>query len=426
MNESLKRISVGVAAALGLAACASAPPPSAGPTEQQLSRLPGRFEVVGRGPVTKSHTADVWVFEGRDGRDYAYTTTWGACGGCFGDRMYAWDVTDPSKPVLTDSVMVDARVVNDVMVNAERTIAVITREEASSRKNGIILLDLTEPAHPKPLSDYWETLTGGVHTSFIDGHYVYAVNDGTSDLHIIDISDPKHPHEVGRWGVPSAENKYLHDVWVKDGLAYLSYWDDGLVILDVGDGRKKGTPTKPQLVSQMRYRTEWKKRSYGNTHMAVPYTNKAGRSYVFVGDEIFPDNFDANRETIPGGYMHVFDVTNLEKPVEVAWYEIPEAGAHNIWVHDDTLYIAYYNAGLRAIDVSGDLRGPLRPSREIAVLRTSDEHAMFPNRPFAMTPMYHKGHVYAADFNSGLWIARVVPAPGAAASADATPSAGTQ
>src|SRR5690606_38177468 len=123
----------------------------------------------------------------------------------------------------------------------------------------------------------------------------------------------------------------------------------------------------------------------------------AGRKYVFVGDEIFPPTFNANEVTVPGGYLHVFDVTDLESPREVARYEIPEAGSHNIWVHDDTLYIAYYNAGLRALDVSGELSGDLRrQGRELAVLSTTDDQAMFPDRPFAMTPMWHKGLVYTA------------------------------
>ena len=394
---------VGATACAGSAALpavlAPAPPPRA------------QFEVVGRGAVTTTHTSDLWVFQGVDGRDYAYTGTWGACQGCYGDRMYAWDVTDPTRPTLTDSVVVDARVINDVMVNEAGTVGVITREQASSRRNGIVVLDLQDPAHPKVASEYWETLTGGVHTSFISGDHVYAVNDGTADLHIIDISDPRNPQEVGRWGVPTYAGKYLHDVWVEGGLAYLSYWNDGLIILDVGNGIKGGTATKPQFVGQARYRYEWKGAEYGNTHMAVPYTNQSGRKYVFVGDEIFPPTFDANAETVPGGYLHVFDVTNLESPQEVASYEIPEAGSHNIWIRADTLYIAYYNAGLRALDVSGELRGDLRrQGREIAVLRTTDAQAMFPDRPFAMTPMWHKGLVYTADFNSGLWITRVVPA----------------
>jgi hypothetical protein len=386
------------------AGCASVP----AVLQQQGPVPPGYFEVVGRGPVTATHTADLVVFEGVDGRDYAYTTTWGGCRGCFGDRMYVWDVTDPGRPLLTDSVMVDARIVNDVTVNADRTIGVITREQASSRRNGIVLLDLSEPAHPTVLSEFWETVTGGVHTTFIDGDLVYAVHNGTADLHIIDISDPRAPVQVGRWGIQRHPAKYLHDVWVEDGLAYLSYWDDGLVIVDVGNGVMSGSPRNPQMVSQANYRYEWRGRQYGNTHMAVPYTNAAGHRYVFVGDEILPDRFDGSTAVAAGGYLHVFDVTDIRRPIEVAFYRLPDAGTHNFWIEDDVLYLAYYNAGLRALDVSGALRGDLlRQGREIAALLTTDDQARYRDRPFAMTPMLHKGLVYTADFNSGLWITRL-------------------
>ena len=409
------RLSV-FSAVLALAGCAgattSAAPATLSPPRDE--RLPARFEVVGRGPVTRSHSSDLWVFRGQNGRDYAYMGTWGACQGCFGDRMYVFDVTEPSKPVLTDSVMVDARVVNDVKVNAAGTLGVITREGASSRRNGIVILDLADPAHPKITSEYWETLTGGVHNTFIDGNFVYAVHNGTSDLHVIDVSNPRDPRQVGRWGVPArqgSDEKYLHDVSVKDGLAYVSYWDDGLVILDVGNGIKGGTPQRPKLVSQLRYRTEWRGRSYGNTHVALPYTNRAGNKYVFVGDEIFPDNANPLRPVTPGGYVHVINVDNIENPVEVARYEVPNAGVHNLWIENDTLYTAYYNAGLRAVDISGDLRGDLRgQGREIAVLPTTDAN-YFLNQPFTWGPQVYRGLVYASDYNSGLWIARVVPNP---------------
>jgi hypothetical protein len=370
----------------------------------------GSFEVVGRGPVPRTHTSDLWVFRGANGRDYAYTGTWGACQGCYGDRLYVWDVTEPERPVLTDSVMVDARVVNDVKVNAAGTVAVITREGASSRRNGIVVLDLADPASPTVASEFWETLTGGVHNTFIEGDLVYAVHNGTSDIHIIDISDIRAPQQVGRWGVPSHPGKYLHDVWVKDGLAYVSYWDDGLIILDVGNGIRKGTPREPQFVSQYRYRYEVQGREYGNTHVAFPYTNRAGRSYVFVGDEIFPPGFDVrNPRTQPAGYIHVVDVTNVEAPVEVARYEVPGGGPPNMGVESDVPSVAYYNAGLRAVDVSGELRGDLRAQgRELAVLATTDEQAFVPDRPFTWGPQPYRGLVYASDHNSGLWVARLV------------------
>lgn len=409
---------LGAALAAGLAACSAgtatipgtAPVPGGGAVGMS-DNLPGRFEVVGRGPVEKTHTSDLWVFRAPDNRVYAYTGTWGGCDGCYGDRMYAWDVTDPANPVLTDSVKVDARVVNDVKVNQAGTLAVITREGASSRRNGIVVLDLADPAHPTVASEFFETVTGGVHNTFIVDSLVYAVHNGTSDIHIINIADPRNPRQVGRWGVPVSNAKSLHDIWVEDGIAYVSYWDDGLIILDVGNGIKGGTPTEPELVGQYRYRTEWRGQSYGNTHVALPYTNQAGNRYIFVGDEIFPPNASPNEQVVPGGYIHVIDASNLENPVEVAKYELPGAGAHNLWVENDTLYIAYYNGGLRAIDVSGDLRGNLRgQDREIAVLSTGDANAYVPDAPFTWGPQVFEGLVYASDFNSGLWIARLVPA----------------
>lgn len=370
--------------------------------------LSGRFTTLGRGPVTETHTSDLWVFRGVDGRDYAYLGTWGGCGDCFGDRMYAWDVSDPSNPQLTDSLMVDARVVNDVKVNAAGTVAVITREGASDRKNGIVILDLTDPAHPAISNVYTENLTGGVHNTFIDGSLVYAVHNGTGRVHVIDISTPSDPKTLSMWGLPSS-GRLLHDVWVKDGLAYLSYWDDGLVILDVGAGIAGGSPTDPQMVSQLTYTTQVGGITYGNTHVALPYTNRAGRSYVFVGDEIFPPTFDIrNRNTQPGGYVHVIDVTDPGSPVEVAKYEVPGAGAHNLWAEDDILYVAYYNAGLHAVDISGELEGDLLGGgRQIAVLGTTDDQAYIPLRTFTWGPQVHDGLVYASDHNSGLWIARL-------------------
>ena len=389
------------------AACsASAAPPVAAPVPDPT----GTFEVVGRGPVTETHTSDLWVFRGVNGRNYAYTGTWGACEGCYGNRLYVWDVTDPASPVLSDSVMVDARVVNDVKVNEEGTIAVITREGASDRRNGIVLLGLQDPAHPVVLTEYWETLTGGVHNVFVDGDLVYAVHNGTAELHIIDISDPRDPEQVGRWGVPPHPDKYLHDVWVEDGIAYLSYWDDGLIMLDVGNGVRAGSPQEPKFVSQVRYRYEVEGREYGNTHVAYPYTNAAGNRYVFVGDEIFPLGFDRQDPTTsPAGYIHVIDVTDIERPAEVAEYQVPRAGPHNIAIADDVMYVAYSNGGLRAVDVSGELRGNLRQQRrEIAALPTTDANAFIQNRPFTWGPQVFDGHVYASDHTSGLWITRLV------------------
>lgn len=354
--------------------------------------LTGRFQVVAHIPITKSHTADVWVFTGRDGRDYAYVGTWGA------NQLKIFDVTDPAQPVPTDSILVDARLINDHMLNEDQTFAVLTREGASGRANGIVLLDTTTPAHPTILSEYTETVSSGVHCIYIVGDYVFLTNDGTRDMHVISVADRRNPHEVGRWSSGSP-TRTLHDLWIEDGIAYLSYWDDGLILLDVGNGMKGGSPEKPVEISRFAY-------PEGNTHNAWRL-----RDYVFTGDEIFPTNWSPDRPVEARGFVHVIDVSDIEHPRQVGKYEVPEAGAHNFWIEDDVLYMGYYQAGLRAIDVSGELRGDLyRQGREIAFFRpmgTTPETAILPNAPMTWGAVLHKGLIYATDFNSGLWILRL-------------------
>jgi len=354
---------------------------------------PTRLTLVGRGAIATHHSGDTWVFEGVDGRDYAIIGTF------MHDWLKVWDVTDPASPVLTDSLQLDARRINDVKIHPNGRVAVVTREGASNRRNGIVLLDLSTPAHPTVLSEYQETVTGGVHNTWIRGELdlVYAAHNGTSDVHIIDISDPRSPREVGRWGLDKPV-KTLHDVIVQDGYAYLSYWDDGLIIVDVGAGTHGGSPTEPAFVSQFKY-------PQGHTHVAW----RSG-DYVFVGDEIFPSDWNPELPIEARGYIHVLDVSDIDNPREVAKYEVPEAGAHNVWVEDDVLYVGYYQAGLRAVDVSGELRGDLyAQGREMGALEPRAEDAMVPNWPMTWGAQVFKGNVFTSDLNSGLWILKLVP-----------------
>ncbi len=370
-----------------------------------------RFEVVGRGPVTRTRTTDLAVFRGVDGRDYALTGTTGGCRGCYGNRVYVWDVTDPANPALTDSVTVDAEAVADVQVNAAGTLAVATRERAASRRNGIVVLDLATPAHPTVAADYFETLIAGVGGVALDGSLAYAVNTGTRAVHVIDLADPRDPREVGRWGLPPERGveRSLRGVSVRDGMAYLAYWDDGVVILDVGKGTRGGTPQKPELVAQLRPRSTWNGREYGSTHTAVAYTNRAGKAYLFVGDRIFPDRADFDRPVRGAGYVHVLDVSRPEKPEEVARFDVPNAAVQGLWVQDDVLYTAHTGGGVHAVDVSGELRGDLRRQRRaLASFSTTDARALIPDLPFAHGVQVHNGMVFASDANSGLWIARLV------------------
>ena len=347
--------------------------------------------LVGRGAIPDYHSADTWVFEGEDGRDYMYVGTY------LHDWMTAWDVTDPAHPVRTDSLRFDARRINDIKIHPNNRLGIATREGASSRRNGIVLLDLSDPAHPSILSEYTETVSGGVHNVWIDGDHdvVYAAHNGTSSIHVLDISDPSAVREVGRWSI-ERQPRTLHDVIVQDGYLYASYWNDGIVMLDVGAGSHGGTPTAPVEVSRFAY-------PIGNTHVAW----RSGR-YLFVGDEIFPEGWNADAPVHARGYIHVVDYLDPENPVEVARYEVPEAGVHNIWIEGDRMYLGYYQAGIRVVDISGELRGDLyAQGREVARILTTDAGTTVPNWPMAWGAQIHKGRIYSTDFNSGVWITQL-------------------
>jgi hypothetical protein len=244
-------------------------------------------------------------------------------------------------------------------------------------------------------------------------------------MRIIDFKDAKKPKEVARWQVEkqnvrsviteigpfagggAATGRYLHDVYVKDGLAYLAYWRDGIVILDVGNGIKGGSPENPQFVSQFHFNYH---ELYGSGWMAGAHAVFRYKNYLFVGDEVFPamfDLFDPKRLPVRG-IVHVLDVSQIEHPRKVAEYSVPEGGAHNIWVKDDVLSMGYYSGGGRILDVSGELRGDLyRQGREIGRLWTGDPEGFRPNLPFTWGAQPHGDLIFFNDLHTGLWIVKL-------------------
>ena len=357
-------------------------------------------DVVGRGKVLDRHTSDLWIWEGTDGRDYAITGTWGADG-----DSYIWDVTDPANIEKLHEVKVDARTVNDVKVSEAGDIAVISREGASDRKNGIVVLGVGNPREGVPvLSEFTDQLTGGVHNVFISEDHVFALSAGRR-YDVINIEDPRNPTRVGRFELDTPGHG-VHDVWVSDGVAFSSNWTDGVVAVDVGGGGKGGTPDRPVELGRYAYPSGW-------NHAAFPYKSQStGKFYLFAGDESFPyGGYSGQRGGSPSraaGWIHVIDWSDWNNPREVARYQVPEAGSHNLWVEDDIMYAAFYNGGLRVIDVSGELMGDLyKQGREIAMYVPTDPDGYIANAPFVWGPQPYKGNIFFTDWNTGLWAVRL-------------------
>jgi LVIVD repeat len=137
---------------------------------------------------------------------------------------------------------------------------------------GVSLWDVTHPSHPRPLAlgvgDDTPASTpniDGVHGShsaqgFTIDEKAYVVlvdNEESSNVDILDITDPRNPRQIADLGIeswPRAQDNialgarvYHHDMQVEqiDGHTYLlvSYWDAGWILLDIDD------PSHPRFVA---------------------------------------------------------------------------------------------------------------------------------------------------------------------------------
>lgn len=376
--------------------------------------------VVGRLPRTRFNTEEVWL---HPNGQVAYL---GSGGG--GDVLYAIDISNPAAPTVTDSIVANTRRVNDVMTTPDGKYLVFTREGAADRRNGVVFASLEDPRHPKVISEFTQGVTAGVHSSFIykdprHGQHAFLTNDGTGALHVVNIDDPANPREVAQWKTENRPDagRTLHDIDVQDGLLYGSWWNDGLVILDVGNGIKGGTPNNPVMVAQYKYDLNTLYRdveaSGGPGFIRGTHTAWRHRNYVFIADEVFPSSgVRGAKDAAAGrayGRLQVIDVSDLEQPKSVAWYEPEFGGVHNVWVAGDSLYMGAYNAGFRVFDVSGELKGDLRAQgREIGHLNTADMDGRTRNSAMTWGVVVRDGLAYVNDMNNGLWIVRIEPKPG--------------
>ena len=376
------------------------------------------LKLIGHGLISDVYTSDLWLWPGigkHKGKDFAVTGTWGANG-----EAYFWDVTDPSKMTIIDTITVDARTVNDVKISEDGRVGVITREGASNRKNGFVILDVTDPYNVKITAEFNDDMTGGVHNVFIYDNHVYAVNNGRK-YDIINIEDPYNPFRVGRYELDTPGHG-VHDVWVEDGIAYSSNWADGVHAVDVGGlkfnerNRKKieynpllmksgkGSPANPTHLASL-------VDPNGHNHAAFPFKSQStDKFYIVAGDEWFPWRYPGKpRPYQPRGGFHFLDFTDIDNPKEEAVYTITEAGSHNHWIKGDTLYAAYYNGGLRIVDISGELLGDLyRQGREIAFFLTSHSEGRIPNSTNVWGTIPYKGYIFYSDMYSGLYCMKLV------------------
>jgi hypothetical protein len=362
------------------------------------------LQVLGLGMDTTRFTAEIAV-RGTT----AYTTTW-QFRHAPGDKINIWDVSG-DVPRLVDSVIVaNSTTLGDVAVSDDGRLLVVATERLGG---GIVVYDLADPRKPVPLARFMNGDTfPGVHTAEIgrvNGKLygflsIDPLNTTPARLVIVDLSVPSAPRQIFS---KVAGAPFVHDTFVRDGLLFVALWDDGIEIWDIGGGGAGGTPESPRVLGGV-------KTVGGESHNIWWYHDpNGGKRYAFVGQE-GPGSVGSSSS----GDIHVIDVSDPSAPKEVAFYDVPGAGTHNFSVDEahGVLYAAYYNAGVRAIDIRGDLGTCTDAQRDVNVPahlsrcnlglmgRELAVGLVELDRPtYVWGVQYLNGVVYASDMLNGIW-----------------------
>jgi hypothetical protein len=363
--------------------------------------------VLGQGVVTDRYTGEIWVRG-----NVAYTTTWGSRQAP-GNAVNIWDVSG-NVPTLVNTVIVpNAATLGDVQASDDGQLLIVATEY--SPDGSIMIYSLADPVHPQLISRYATALTSpGVHTAEVqrvNGKLCafLSIDPGGGSqarLVIVDLSDPAAPTQVF---TAVMGNPFVHDVYVRDGILITALWNQGITIWDIG-GVGAGSVANPiQLGSLLTVG--------GEVHNVWWYHNAVTgeKRYAFVGQEGFASiGFSST------GDIHVVDVSNFASPREVAFFHLDGAGTHNFSVDESRgiLYAAYYNGGVRAIYINGDLSSCDAANRsldgrcDLASMGREVANGLGEQQPvFVWGVQLSGGRVYASDMLNGIWKLAQVPVP---------------
>jgi hypothetical protein len=253
----------------------------------------------------------------------------------------------------------------------------LLRNQESGEFTGFEIWDITSRSNPKRIATIGPLIAA--HKSWWDARSGYAYLSGIlpgwkgQHLIIYDLRNPYHPKFVSSWGLagqrPGEEGPRvsLHHPVISGNRAYLSYLIGGdVVILDISEKEK------PVMIAHLDFSPP-----FSGTHTTVPFSSMKVpnfshgygevRNFLVVSEEAMASGCHEIRTQ-----LYIVDVTEERHPIPVATFKVSDGdfcerggrfGPHQFAETKDgeiiggsLLYVAYFNAGLRIVDISNPLR----------------------------------------------------------------------
>lgn len=326
-------------------------------------------------------------------------------------------------------------------------------------EDGVYVWDISDPVNPARLSQFRTTGTGTHRTGYPGGRYMHlaaGVEGYSGNIYlIVDIADPRHPVEAGRWWVPGqhvaggesedttrlaldnskgsnrgclcgafcagdGSDVSLHGpAYVTGDLAYLPYGAAGMIVLDISD------VSAPKQIGGLGFSPPF--HSQFGVHSVLPIPE---RHIAFASSE------DTSYGTGAAHHASIIDISDPTNPFLLSLFPEPVppedapyddfssrggwSGPHNMNHHQhhpdvqrqgDLFYIAHFNAGLRIYDVANP-----RLPRAIGYFLPPEPTTRYGSMPEGELVLQsedvvvdRRGNIYLSDKNQGIWILRYAP-----------------
>jgi hypothetical protein len=196
----------------------------------------------------------------------------------------------------------------------------------------------------------------------------------------MDIHNPAHPSPLGEWMHPSASSMpgvWIHEIFVRDQVAYVAFWLGGLQILDVSDPShlvRLGQFVPPDVIThsvwvdrrRIAYLTELRAQEPYSVLRLVdcndatdltPLSSTPLESLHFLGTEDSAPGIVITTRHSFG--IDVLDVTDPYMPVVLDSYDVSDdfLGYWGVSVANDYLYAANSDKGLYVFHLRWAARG---------------------------------------------------------------------
>lgn len=355
------------------------------------------------------------------------------------------DVTDPASPTLVGEVLGpdddnvatwQVQVADDLLVlGLEHRSPGWGGDPSAATAEGLEFWDVADPLAPRRLSRFAYGAKGTHRNHYAGGRHVHVAASMPgyegNVYSILDVADPTAPTEVGRWflpeqwvagtapGTPTGPRISLHGPAYPEGdRAYLPYGAAGVVVLDISDVRT------PRMVSRLDIGAAFASRIAMHTALPLPR-----RDLLVVNTEAIEE-----RSEEPYNFAGLVDISDERAPRLLSLLPVPEPppdatypnfqrrggrfgphnqhhpqhGAPHLFDSDELVFMTWFNAGLRAYDISD----PWLP-REVGWFLPDDptqRRGLLPKTELVTQSedvlVDARGVIYLTDKNHGLHVVR--------------------